>query len=272
MPSNVCPSQEELSVYILGKLRTDRSEEIDVHLQSCNDCQASLETLSAHSDTLLSGLHQREPAQYVNEPQCQQALARVQAIGCDPSLTARQQSARAADGDTYPRQIGPYRLLAELGRGGMGAVYKALHTKLDRVVALKVLPPDRVQSADAVARFEREMKAVGKLDHPNIVRASDADEEQGLHYSVQRLAMPESRRAWDQQADHARPGRRELLSCLAHRLPTGISHQHRSACDDRARGLGHSRSALNDATDCRRLIDRPTADWRRFADRASSRS
>ena len=63
----------------------------------------------------------------------------------------------------------------------MGAVYKARHTKLDKMVALKVLPQERMADPQAVARFEREMKAVGRLDHPNIVQALDAREIDGTH-------------------------------------------------------------------------------------------
>ncbi|MGD0519017.1 MAG: polysaccharide biosynthesis/export family protein, partial [Thermoguttaceae bacterium] len=69
-----------------------------------------------------------------------------------------------------------YRILEELGQGGMGAVYKALHTKLDRVVAIKILSRGRSGDQRAIARFEREMKAVGRFDHPHIVRAYDARE------------------------------------------------------------------------------------------------
>ena len=58
----------------------------------------------------------------------------------------------------------------------MGAVYKALHTKLDRVVAIKILSRTRSGDDRAIARFEREMKAVGRFDHPHIVRAYDARE------------------------------------------------------------------------------------------------
>src|SRR5208337_2097833 len=75
-----------------------------------------------------------------------------------------------------PETLGEYQLLEELGRGGMGTVYKALHTKLDRVVTVKVLPRDRVGDRQSINRFEREMKAVGRLAHPNIVQAYDARE------------------------------------------------------------------------------------------------
>ncbi|MDB5337501.1 MAG: pknH 3, partial [Planctomycetaceae bacterium] len=87
-------------------------------------------------------------------------------------------------GETVDEMIGPYRLTKKLGQGGMGAVYQATHTKLDKVVAIKLLSRQSGLEATAVERFEREMKAVGKLDHPHIVRAMDAGECDGFHYLV----------------------------------------------------------------------------------------
>src|SRR5690242_17536741 len=81
-------------------------------------------------------------------------------------------------------RLGPYELIELLGRGGMGTVWKARHTKLDKLVALKLLPPHLMSDTDAVSRFEREMKAVGKLEHAHIVRAMDAGEADGIHYLV----------------------------------------------------------------------------------------
>jgi tRNA A-37 threonylcarbamoyl transferase component Bud32 len=81
-------------------------------------------------------------------------------------------------------QLGQYRLLEKLGQGAMGEVYKALHTRLKKWVALKILPRERVTHADDVARFEREMEAVGQLDHRHVVRATDADETEGVHFLV----------------------------------------------------------------------------------------
>jgi serine/threonine protein kinase len=78
--------------------------------------------------------------------------------------------------------LGPYELLEKVGQGGMGTVYKARHTRLKKIVALKVLAPSLIGNEEAQARFDREMEAVGKIDHPNIVRALDAGEFGGLHY------------------------------------------------------------------------------------------
>jgi tRNA A-37 threonylcarbamoyl transferase component Bud32 len=80
--------------------------------------------------------------------------------------------------------LGQYLLLEKLGQGGMGAVYKARHTRLEKIVAIKILPRDRMSDAAAVARFSREMKTVGQLHHANIVGAHDAGEADGVHFLV----------------------------------------------------------------------------------------
>lgn len=85
-------------------------------------------------------------------------------------------------GAAPPERIGPYRLVEKLGEGGMGAVWKAVHTRLDKTVALKLLPHRLLANPDAVARFEREMRAAGKVCHPNVVQAFDAGEAAGVFY------------------------------------------------------------------------------------------
>ena len=82
----------------------------------------------------------------------------------------------SSDGSgTFP-VLERYELLSQIGQGGMGTVYLARHTGLGKVVAVKILPARMMQDAKAVARFEREMKAVGLLDHENIVVATDGGE------------------------------------------------------------------------------------------------
>ena len=70
-------------------------------------------------------------------------------------------------------KLGPYAIVAPLGAGGMGEVYKAKDTRLDRSVAIKVLPPDVQQHPDREARFEREAKAISQLTHPHICTLHD---------------------------------------------------------------------------------------------------
>src|SRR4051794_2669675 len=76
-------------------------------------------------------------------------------------------------------RIGPYALLYKIGQGGMGAVYRATHLKLKRAVVVKLLAIDRLRDERAVARFQREMEAIGRLDHPHVIRATDAGETDG---------------------------------------------------------------------------------------------
>lgn len=83
---------------------------------------------------------------------------------------------------TAHRRIGPFEVLSELGRGGMGIVYKAYHVKLHRVVALKVLSPALADDKEFLQRFEREAQSAAALNHPNIVTVYDVGAEADEHY------------------------------------------------------------------------------------------
>jgi tRNA A-37 threonylcarbamoyl transferase component Bud32 len=80
--------------------------------------------------------------------------------------------------------IGNYVVLGKIGEGGMGQVFKARHRRMDRLVALKMLPAAVSKDERAIQRFQREVKAVARLSHPNIVTAHDADECNGVHFLV----------------------------------------------------------------------------------------
>ncbi len=74
---------------------------------------------------------------------------------------------------TAGARLGPYEILATLGVGGMGEVYRARDLRLEREVAIKVLPEHLAADPEALARFEREAKAVAALSHPNILAIHD---------------------------------------------------------------------------------------------------
>ncbi|MEK6235285.1 MAG: protein kinase, partial [Planctomycetales bacterium] len=75
-----------------------------------------------------------------------------------------------------------YRIERKIGQGGMGAVYEATHVRLRRKTALKLILSRRLDDPSSLPRFEREMEAIGRLDHPNVIRAYDAGEVGGRHY------------------------------------------------------------------------------------------
>lgn len=80
--------------------------------------------------------------------------------------------------------LGKYKLISLLGSGGMSAVYLAEHTLMRRRVAIKVLPQSRIEDSSYLERFHREAQAVASLDHPNIMRAYDVDQEGKIHFLV----------------------------------------------------------------------------------------
>jgi serine/threonine protein kinase len=91
----------------------------------------------------------------------------------------------AAEGEAGT--LGPYRVARELGRGGMGAVFQALDTRLDRRLALKVMLPEFAANAEARGRFLREAKAAAKVSHDNVVTVYEADERDGVPYIAMQL-------------------------------------------------------------------------------------
>ena len=84
-------------------------------------------------------------------------------------------------------QLGPYKILASIGAGGMGEVYRAQDAKLGRDVALKVLPAEMAHDPERLARFHREAKALAQLDHPNIVTIHSVEECNGVHFLTMQL-------------------------------------------------------------------------------------
>jgi formylglycine-generating enzyme required for sulfatase activity/dipeptidyl aminopeptidase/acylaminoacyl peptidase len=148
-PRATHPSPQQLADFALGKLPAAPAAAVREHLAACAGCRQQVEALPAwvatDADTLLPPHPQAGPG-----PACE----------VPPEL------ARAKK----------FEIQAKLGEGGMGTVYKARHTFLGQLVAIKVLHAGKVGSPDARARFLREMQAVGQLSHPNIVRALDAEE------------------------------------------------------------------------------------------------
>jgi len=95
----------------------------------------------------------------------------------------------------FGTRLGPYEIAAPLGAGGMGEVYRARDARLDRDVAVKVLPPQLSRNPHALARFEREAKAIAALSHPNILAIFDVGADGDVHYVVTELLEGETLRS-----------------------------------------------------------------------------
>ncbi len=141
------PSADQLHAFGRGELPPEVADAVERHVAECASCCRALE--EAPGDTFEGRLRQARQG----TPQLPPELAE------------------------HPR----YRVL---GLGGMGAVYRAEHRHMERLVALKVIHPGLMPSPATVQRFRQEVRAAARLQHPNIVTAHDADEAGGLHFLV----------------------------------------------------------------------------------------
>ena len=119
--------------------------------------------------------------------------------------------------------LGRYKLLGQLGSGGMSTVYLGEHVLMRRLVAIKVLPSSRVTDTSYLQRFHREARAAASLDHPNIVRAYDVDNEGNTHYLV--MEFVDGR---DLQQTVKRGGQMEYAMAVDYirQAAEGLAHAH----------------------------------------------
>jgi serine/threonine-protein kinase len=122
--------------------------------------------------------------------------------------------------------VGRYVILERIGSGSMGRVYRAHHQLMDRVVALKIIAPEIVTNARVVARFQREMKLVGRLDHPHVVRAFDADQLGSILYIVMEYVAGQSLGQKFRQQGPLAP--LEVVNYAA-QAALGLAHAHEQA-------------------------------------------
>lgn len=163
------PTREELSAYSLGQLPEDRAVAIDSHISHCEPCCETIVELS--SEDTFAGLL-REAANVPAE-QTGDSDFPSEAIS-----TSRDNTPAELAG--HPK----YEIVGLIGKGGMGDVYEAIHRKMERKVALKVVNRDLFRKTEAVNRFHREVKTAAQLSHPNIVASHDADQAGDYHFLV----------------------------------------------------------------------------------------
>ncbi|MGZ0167365.1 MAG: protein kinase domain-containing protein, partial [Planctomycetales bacterium] len=172
-----CYSREQLEGYLSGELADPLSDQIEDHVADCSACEDSLSELDAGDNTLIRTLRLKSGAAADDSP------GWVERVAGSPYEVPVDEQAIDEKGDN-PSRLGDYELQNVIGRGGMSVVFSARHTHLGRDVALKVLLPTHQQHGISRDRFAREMRAVGALDHPAIVRATDAGQYRNTSYLV----------------------------------------------------------------------------------------
>jgi len=182
-----CPDPNELKAFATGKLSAELVDTIALHLNDCAHCTWQIGAIFAQDPLLKTFRQARGKRLYIDEAQRRGLEERVKSIVPRPAagpIVGEGSDKFPTAAATPPLQLGDYLLLEKLGQGGMGVVYKARHVHLGKTFALKLLPPRHVADEVRVARFFREIRALGKLDHRNVVRATDARCVDGFPFLV----------------------------------------------------------------------------------------
>jgi len=238
---SACPSVDTLERLLAEKLTGDERASVESHVEGCIACQGQLERFVAATLREAVQIAPR-PGEGGPEP-AEGFLSRLKDMppprpgdsfrNAPPAPPAGEEKPTAHD-TAIPKwlqggRLGQYEVLGKLGQGGMGAVFKARHTELDKVVALKVLPVQQMDEV-TVGRFKNEVRSIGKLDHPNIVVAHDAGEAGGVHFLVMEfvdgmdLARIAERHGRLPVAD-ACEAIRQAASGLQHAFERGLVHR-----------------------------------------------
>lgn len=188
------PSQIELEQFGRGRLAGPESQSIESHLAECDECAAAVLRLA--DDTLVR-------------------LAK--------NAATRSLDSVAAELPVELRDHSRYRVLGLVGVGGMGAVFKAEHRVMERLVALKVIHTEFVDNPQAVERFTREVKAAARLNHPNIVTAFDAEQAGGRHFLVMEFVDGVSLDRYVAQQGHLAP---LAAARLTRQAALALDHAH----------------------------------------------
>ncbi len=184
------PTPEQLHGYAKGNLEEVELTQISDHLDSCQACQQTLNQLDANSDTLLASLRQ-DPGNdlYAEDAELLELIQRLENEPPQVFAAVRKSIGEGGQQENELPDLSSrdYEVLRRIQRGGMGDVFLARHVRLGRLVALKLMRPERSEDKESIQRFLREMKAVGGLSHRNIVQAFDAGEIQGQHFLAMEL-------------------------------------------------------------------------------------
>jgi serine/threonine protein kinase len=185
----MCPANSELQAFTVGNLSTGSLERVEFHVESCPHCQLALERLDRYRDGLVTELGRPAPAEpsSVPEPVLNSARAALDAVAQSAVPEVRIDTGRhfARLLEAGPCRLGRFELLAELGKGSFGYVFRARDVELDRIVAIKVQRTGAFATAEDVGRFLREARSAAALTHPAIVALYDtAQTDDGVCYLV----------------------------------------------------------------------------------------
>jgi serine/threonine protein kinase len=213
--STPCPTAVTLAGFAQGKLPPAEAVAVADHLARCPACVRAVEQVSGDSFiNLVQGARPSQPGHSHTHLPARSAPTPAGVPVLPPELAA------------HPR----YRILRELGRGGMGVVYQARQTLMNRQVVIKVVNKALLDQPGSLERFCREIEAAAKLNHPNIVTAYEAERVGDLHLLVMEFVPGQSlaellRKKGSLPVAHACHYTRQVAQGLQHALERGLVHR-----------------------------------------------
>lgn len=210
-----CPSDDMLRRFLSGELASSAMEVFTPHFEACPRCQDRAEALEGS----IQPLPRMMPETDGTKPPILSRLIK-ELHDCDPRCPAGGTLERLPLTGALPVHFGDYEILAEIGRGGMGVVYRARQISLNRSVALKVIAAGQLASPSEVRRFRNEAEAAARLDHPNIVPVYETGEDDHRHFLSMKLVdgAPLSQAMEDVRSQRSPLGIALLLARVARAL------------------------------------------------------
>ena len=224
-----CPSREDLEELLAGSLLPAMADAVRSHATECAQCQAILGQLTDQSDLGVSSDVKRQAAahdDYLDTPELQRLLADLHETPLPDTNRAHTTLPHATtQRDDLPPNIGPYRIQSELGRGGMGIVYRAFDPELERHVALKVLRADQCDERSR-QRIVREARAVAALRHDHVVAIHSVSlPTEGPPYLVMEYIAGPTLQSCIQREGRLDP---RLAADLCRQIADGLEAAHRA--------------------------------------------
>ncbi len=199
MANSSCPDATILKQLLDGGMAVELPGELHAHLASCPACQKSLEAMAAGKDSWSDLAQCLRPEGAGDDAALRQALDRAKAGGASATTDGAAPVAdetwsflQPADNPDHLGRLDSYQILALIGKGGMGIVFRGFDEKLHRMVAIKVMAPQLATSAVARKRFIREARAAAAVSHDHVVPIYAVADEGPMPYLVMQLVGGQS--------------------------------------------------------------------------------
>ncbi len=203
--------------------QSDEIEEARIlaHIATCHQCQATLGKLSGHDEVL--GEIKNHLAGNESDLVGEETRDRLETQDRQRDLKKIQQLLGPTDNPDMIGRIGGYEVCGMIGRGSAGVVVKALDTRLNRYVAIKLLAPVYSHNGSSRRRFEREGRAIASVKDPNVIPVHTVDEYQGTPYIVMQY-VPDG--SLDQRIEKKGPLKTSEVVCVAMQIAKGLAAAH----------------------------------------------